>query len=163
MSHLFRQLNSRSRFGRQLILVATSLSYICPYCLSWPSGGWRVLVEWYIWPCISKQHKPHLGTCTGINSGVLCIVKQCCVLYIAHVQLYIIEGDQAIITHMNTAPNSQCLHSVMETINSVMQEHSPYARAFKQMHTIEQEDKHTTELDREPQILQAWTQLQKMQ
>ena len=35
-----------------------------------------------------------------------------------------------------------------------MQEYSLYARAFKQMHTIEQEeDNHAAELDREPQIV----------
>jgi len=55
-------------------------------------------------------------------------------------RLYIIEGDQAVTTRMSAAPNSQCLRSVMETINTVMEKDSPYVNAFKQMHTVEQEE-----------------------
>ena len=38
-----------------------------------------------------------------------------------------------------------------------MQQHSPYASAFKQMHTVEQEEEqHATEHDREPQIVRLF-------
>ena len=74
-------------------------------------------------------------------------------------QLYIIEGDQAVITRMLTAPNSQCLRSVMETINTVMEEHSPYVNAFKQMHTVElEEEQHARPGGKDgASVLQAWS------
>ena len=52
---------------------------------------------------------------------------------------------------MSAAAN---LRSVMETINTVMEEHSLYASAFKQMHTVEQEEEqHAAELDQEPKTV----------
>ena len=67
-------------------------------------------------------------------------------------QLYIIEGDQAVITRMLTAPNSQCLRSAME-------EHSPYVNAFKQMHTVElEEEQHARPGGKDgASVLQAWS------
>lgn len=45
----------------------------------------------------------------------------------------------------------------METINTVMQEHSPYVSAFKQMHTVEQEEQqHAAEHDNEPRIVRMF-------
>jgi hypothetical protein len=45
----------------------------------------------------------------------------------------------------------------MEIIHMVMQDHSPYASAFKQMHTVEQEEQqHAAGLDREPQIVRLF-------
>jgi len=45
----------------------------------------------------------------------------------------------------------------METINTVMQEHSPYASAFKQMYTVEQEEEqHAARLDQEPRIVRLF-------
>jgi len=72
-------------------------------------------------------------------------------------QLYIIEGDQAVTTRMSAAPNSQCLRSVMETINTVMEEHSPYVSAFKQMHTVEQEEEqHAADQDQEARTVRLF-------
>lgn len=66
-------------------------------------------------------------------------------------QLYIIEGNQAVIFRMNAAPNSQCLRSVMETINRVMRAISPYASAYRHMHAIEQaEESDAQAFSREP-------------
>ena len=62
---------------------------------------------------------------------------------------------------MSAAAN---LRSVMETINTVMEEHSLYASAFKQMHTVEQEEEqHAAELDQGAATLQAWSRLQEIQ
>ena len=72
-------------------------------------------------------------------------------------QLYIIEGDKAVITRMNAAPNSQCLRIVMNRIDRVMQEYSPYVSACKQMYNIQQEEEnHGRELGSEPQIVRLF-------
>ena len=69
-------------------------------------------------------------------------------------QLYIIEGDQAVTTRMSAAPNSQCLRSVMEIINDVMEEHSPYVSAYKQMYRVEQdEEQYSAEQDQQPRMV----------
>ena len=50
---------------------------------------------------------------------------------------------------MSAAKNSPCLRSVMETISTVMEKHSPYAHAFKQMRFVEQEEN----MQHEPRLL----------
>ena len=55
-------------------------------------------------------------------------------------QLYIVEGDQAVTTRMNSPFNSECRRDVMEDIQEVLQESSPYAQAYKNMHIIEMEE-----------------------
>ena len=58
---------------------------------------------------------------------------------------------------MNAAPNSQCLRIVMNRIDRVMQEYSPYVSVFKQMHIIQQEEEnHGRELGSEPQIVRLF-------
>ena len=65
---------------------------------------------------------------------------------------YIIEGDQAVATRMSATPNSECLPEVMEIIQRVMSEISPYADAYRHMHSIEQAEERSTEtVNREPQ------------
>ena len=65
---------------------------------------------------------------------------------------YIIEGDQAVVTRMSATPNSECLPEVMEIIQRVMSEISPYADAYRHMHSIEQAEERSTEtVNREPQ------------
>ena len=67
-------------------------------------------------------------------------------------QLYIIEGDQAVATRMSATPNSECLPEVMEIIQRVMSEISPYADAYRHMHSIEQAEERSAEtVNREPQ------------
>ena len=46
-------------------------------------------------------------------------------------QLYIIEGEQAIEKRMIPEANKQCRTDVMQSILSVMEEHSPYVQAYK--------------------------------
>ena len=48
-------------------------------------------------------------------------------------QLYIIEGDQAVSTHMNSIPNSSCTDEIIQT---VIDQNSPYAAAYKYMHAF---------------------------
>ena len=55
-------------------------------------------------------------------------------------QLYIIEGSQAINRRMNLLPNSSCTNDVMQIIQNVMDESSPYAVAYKYMHEVEEEE-----------------------
>ena len=55
-------------------------------------------------------------------------------------QLYIIEGSQAINRRMNLLPNISCTNNVMQIIQNVMDESSPYAVAYKYMHEVEQEE-----------------------
>ena len=42
-------------------------------------------------------------------------------------QLYIIEGDQAVSTRMNSIPNSSCTDEIMQIIQAVIDQNSPYA------------------------------------
>lgn len=66
-------------------------------------------------------------------------------------QLYIIEGNQAVTSRMSAPPNNQCLQSVMERIDDVLQESSPYASAYRHMHAMEQtEEQDALTLNREP-------------
>ena len=58
---------------------------------------------------------------------------------------------------MSAAPNSECLHTVMETINQVMQEHSPYASAFKELRGLLSMRRNiTAELNREQQVVRLF-------
>ena len=52
-------------------------------------------------------------------------------------QLY---GNQAVNRHMNLSPNSSYTNDVMQIIQNVMDESSPYAVAYKYMHEVEQEE-----------------------
>lgn len=52
---------------------------------------------------------------------------------------------------MNAPPNSDCLTEVMETIQTVMSEASPYADAYRQMHAVEQDEEQDADFNhREP-------------
>ena len=55
-------------------------------------------------------------------------------------QLYIIEGNQAVNRRMNRLPNISCSTDIMQIIQNVMDEISPYVVAYKYMHEVEQEE-----------------------
>ena len=80
-----------------------------------------------------------------------------------HGQLYIIEGVQAVATRMSATPNSECLPEVMEIIQGVMSEISPYAEiadAYRHMHSIEQTEERSAEtVNREPQEVRHFSSM----
>lgn len=55
-------------------------------------------------------------------------------------QLYIIEGEQAITTRMGNEANQPCRSDVMQELLAVMEDYSPYTRAYKYMHVVELEE-----------------------
>ena len=51
-------------------------------------------------------------------------------------QLYIIEGDQAVRTRMNSIPNSSCTYEIMQIIQTIIDHNSPYVAAYKYVHAM---------------------------
>ena len=55
---------------------------------------------------------------------------------------YSIEGDQADSTRMrmNSITNSSCTDEIMQIIQTVVDQNSPYTEAYKYMHAVEQSE-----------------------
>lgn len=62
-------------------------------------------------------------------------------------QLYIIEGNQAVTSRMNSPYNTNCRQDIMEELQYVLQEVSPYAEAYRTMHAVELEEQQRARRD----------------
>ena len=54
-------------------------------------------------------------------------------------QLYIIEGEQAVETHLANKHNEKCQRDIMVLLATVLERVSPFAAAYKYMHEVEQQ------------------------
>ena len=57
-----------------------------------------------------------------------------------YLQVYILEGDQAVTSRMKIPENCCCRPETIREVQKVMEKESPYAAAYRHMYEVEQEE-----------------------
>ncbi len=72
-----------------------------------------------------------------------------------YAQVYIMEAKKAVECRMNRKENVKCRNDIMELLDGVMKKYSPFVKAYKHMHQVEEEENtKATEENRSPSTVQ---------